>query len=86
MNPTTQQKINVLCMILVQYECNECDMSIVFAIRQFTSMATSKIVRELGLKVGNANSLEINPYDGYSSNEERVKHIKSRLEEIKKEL
>ena len=86
MKPNKETKINIICMIITQIECAGFDMSIVLAIRQFTSMASSLLCTDLGLNVKNANSLEINPDDGYKNNEDRINYLKSRLQELQTEI
>jgi hypothetical protein len=85
MTPDKETKINIINRIITEIECANFDMSIVLAIRQFTSMASSKICRDLGLEVNNANSFDFNPSDGYYNNEKRIKYLKSRILEIEAE-
>ncbi len=86
MTPSKQTKINIIIQIITQIEGAGFDMSIVLAIRQFTSMASSKICRDLELEVKNSGSLEINPYDGYNNNEERINYLKSVLNKLQSEI
>lgn len=77
--PSKETKINIINMIITQLECANFDMSIVLAIRQFTSFASSRIIRDLELDVENAGSFEYNPYDGYVDNKQRIEYLKSKL-------